>query len=184
MYVRKINIFAIFTLLYQHQGVPEFGSWEEDKGAPLYTKYFENVRKGKSPGKSTSKNYKGHPQALSKDPPAKASPLRTGSDPVVQKTKDERRKNRGLSVASIGRVSSPWKNRGSSEEQAVPVFGEWEDMNVPSAERYSGIFNRVREEKSPGKAPEMITSRVGRKNNLVSPLQTYYPAADLNYLLI
>ncbi|CAD6207646.1 unnamed protein product [Miscanthus lutarioriparius] len=78
-----------------HQGVPKFGSWE-DEGDHLYTQYFENARKGKSPGRSASQNdHSGDPEALSKDSPsAKASPLRTGSDPVVQKPKDERRANR------------------------------------------------------------------------------------------
>jgi len=75
------NLF--FILPHQHQGVPKFGSWE-DENDHLYTQYFENARKGKSPGK-------GDPETPSKDPPsAKASPLRTGSDPVVRKPKDER----------------------------------------------------------------------------------------------
>ncbi|TVT96979.1 hypothetical protein EJB05_03592 [Eragrostis curvula] len=79
----------------QHQGVPKFGSWENE-GDHLYTQYFENARKGKSPGRSVSQNdLKGDMEGLSKDPPsAKASPLRTGSDPVTRKPKDERRANR------------------------------------------------------------------------------------------
>ncbi|OEL31586.1 hypothetical protein BAE44_0007394 [Dichanthelium oligosanthes] len=78
-----------------HQGVPKFGSWE-DEGDHLYTQYFENARKGKSPGRSSSQNdHKGDSETPSKEPlSAKASPLRTGSDPVVQKPKDERRANR------------------------------------------------------------------------------------------
>lgn len=85
----------LFILLCQHQGVPKFGSWE-DEGDHLYTQYFENARKGKSPGRSASQNdHSGDPEALSKDSPsAKASPLRTGSDPVVRKPKDERHANR------------------------------------------------------------------------------------------
>ncbi|XP_062213018.1 RPM1-interacting protein 4-like isoform X2 [Phragmites australis] len=75
-----------------HQGVPKFGNWKDD-GDHLYTQYFENARKGKSPGRSVSQNdHNGDPEALSKDPPSvKASPLRTGSDPAVRKLKDERR---------------------------------------------------------------------------------------------
>uniref|UniRef100_A0A0A9F9X9 RIN4 pathogenic type III effector avirulence factor Avr cleavage site domain-containing protein n=1 Tax=Arundo donax TaxID=35708 RepID=A0A0A9F9X9_ARUDO len=78
-----------------HQGVPKFGSWE-DEADHLYTQYFENARKGKSPGRSVSRNdHSGDPEALSKDPAsAKASPLRTGSEPAVQKLKDERHANR------------------------------------------------------------------------------------------
>jgi len=78
-----------------HQGVPKFGSWE-DENDHLYTQYFENARKGKSPGRSATQNdNKGDPETPSKDPPsAKASPLRTGSDPAVRKPKDERRADR------------------------------------------------------------------------------------------
>ncbi|KAJ1292715.1 hypothetical protein BS78_01G011400 [Paspalum vaginatum] len=78
-----------------HQGVPKFGNWEGE-GDHLYTQYFENARKGKSPGRSANQNdHKGDPEMLSKDPQsAKASPLRTGSDQVARKPKDERRANR------------------------------------------------------------------------------------------
>ncbi|KAK3148769.1 hypothetical protein QOZ80_3AG0208400 [Eleusine coracana subsp. coracana] len=77
-----------------HQGVPKFGNWEE--GDQPYTQYFENARKGKSPGRPVSQNdNKEDLEGFSKDPPlTKASPLRTGSDPMVQKPKDERRANR------------------------------------------------------------------------------------------
>nr|AAO37945.1 hypothetical protein [Oryza sativa Japonica Group] len=48
------NVTCFFILpikLYQHKGVPKFGSWEdEDRGEHLYTQYFENARKGKSQG--------------------------------------------------------------------------------------------------------------------------------------
>ncbi|KAL6909555.1 hypothetical protein ACP4OV_001836 [Aristida adscensionis] len=79
----------------QHQGVPKFGSWENE-GDHLYTQYFENARKGKSPGRSVSQNdHNRDPEVLSKDSAsAKASPLRTGSDPVARKPKDERRASR------------------------------------------------------------------------------------------
>jgi hypothetical protein len=30
------------------------------------------------------------------------------------------------------------------EEVAVPPFGEWDDANAASGEKYTGIFNRVR----------------------------------------
>uniref|UniRef100_A0A0D9W1D3 RIN4 pathogenic type III effector avirulence factor Avr cleavage site domain-containing protein n=1 Tax=Leersia perrieri TaxID=77586 RepID=A0A0D9W1D3_9ORYZ len=73
-----------------HKGVPKFGSWEdEDRGEHLYTQYFENARKGKSPGRSVNpNNHHGDTDA-----PSKASPLRAGSDPAVRKLKDERRSN-------------------------------------------------------------------------------------------
>jgi hypothetical protein len=79
--------------LHQGPGVPKFGSWE-DEGDHPYTQYFENARKGKSPGRSATQNEHrtGDPEALFKEdttPSAKASPLRTGSeDPVAPKPKD------------------------------------------------------------------------------------------------
>jgi RPM1-interacting protein 4 len=75
----------------KHKGVPKFGSWEdEDRGEHLYTQYFENARKGKSPGRSVNpNNHHGDTEALSK-----ASPLHAGSDPAMRKPKDDRRSNR------------------------------------------------------------------------------------------
>lgn len=45
------------------------------------------------------------------------------------------------------------------DSTAVPVFGDWDDSNPASAEGYSHIFNKVREEKhgGGGKSPR-ITS--------------------------
>ncbi|RLM69220.1 putative disease resistance RPP13-like protein 2 isoform X2 [Panicum miliaceum] len=157
----------------QHQGVSKFGSWE-DQGTHLYANDFETAGKAKS----VSQNYtKGDPEALSKDPPsAKASPPRTGSDPVVQKSRDERRANRQddlcrqqARIVRQGGVSSlSWEDRGSSEGSratapttperykpdrgsAVPKFGEWEEASV--GESFTAIFNRVREDKRSSDAP-------------------------------
>jgi hypothetical protein len=33
------------------------------------------------------------------------------------------------------------------EEVAVPPFGEWDDANAASGEKYTGIFNRVRDDR-------------------------------------
>ncbi|KAM0928554.1 hypothetical protein ACQ4PT_002548 [Festuca glaucescens] len=77
-----------------HQGVPKFGSWEgEGQG---YTQYFENARKGKSPGRSVNPNDPNEAtEAPSNDPPSvKASPLRAGTEPELRKNKDERRATR------------------------------------------------------------------------------------------
>ncbi|GJY32786.1 pathogenic type III effector avirulence factor Avr cleavage site-containing protein [Tanacetum coccineum] len=41
---------------------------------------------------------------------------------------------------------------------AVPVFGDWDDANPASAEGYSHIFNKVREEKHGGGKSPRITS--------------------------
>ena len=87
-----------FTLLSQHQGVST------------------TARKAKSAGRSASQDKKGDPEALSKDPPsAKASTLRTGSDQVVQKSRNEKRANRPGRYVIAGVSSLSWENRGSSE---------------------------------------------------------------------
>lgn len=97
----RLSVLGVFInlltwiYLFQHQGpgVPKFGSWE-DEGDHPYTQYFENARKGKSPGRSATQNEHrtGDPEALFKEdttPSAKASALRTGSeDPVAPKPKD------------------------------------------------------------------------------------------------
>ncbi|XP_047071536.1 RPM1-interacting protein 4-like isoform X1 [Lolium rigidum] len=76
-----------------HQGVPKFGSWEDEGQA--YTQYFENARKGKSPGRSVNPNNpKEATEAPSNDPPSvKASPLRAGTEPGLR-SKDETRATR------------------------------------------------------------------------------------------
>ena len=45
------------------------------------------------------------------------------------------------------------------DSTAVPVFGDWDDSNPASAEGYSHIFNKVREEKhgGGGKSPRIST---------------------------
>ena len=88
-----------FTLLSQHQGVST------------------TARKAKSAGRSASQDKKGDPEALSKDPPsAKASPPRTGSDQVVQKSRNERSANRPSGRLVLAEFSSlSWEHMGSSE---------------------------------------------------------------------
>ena len=74
---------------------------------------------------------------------------------------------------------------------AVPKFGEWDEKDPSTGEGFTDIFNKVREEKQSGNAP-VITSDTGysRSNqghkyeSSVSPLQTYWHAAGLNYSFI
>jgi len=187
-----------FTLLYQRRQVSKSLRWE-DQGTHLYANYFKTARQVKYAGRSASQHYKkGDPEALSKDPPsAKASPTRTGSDPVVQKSRDERCANReddlcrqqARIVLQEGVSSLSWEQRGSSEGSrttapttpgrfkpergsAVPKFGEWDEASV--GESYSGIFNKVRDEKRSSDAPARTSgaaynrSDQGRKYKLVS----------------
>ena len=50
------------------------------------------------------------------------------------------------------------------EEVAVPPFGEWDDSNAASGEKYTGIFNRVRDDRlSPSTSRQPSTTR-GEEN--------------------
>jgi len=50
------------------------------------------------------------------------------------------------------------------EEVAVPPFGEWDDANAASGEKYTGIFNRVRDDRlSPSASRQPSTTR-GEEN--------------------
>ena len=54
------------------------------------------------------------------------------------------------------------------EEVAVPPFGEWDDANAASGEKYTGIFNRVRDDKlSPESSSRHQSSRNRREENKV-----------------
>ena len=105
-----------FTLLYQRRQVSKSLRWE-DQGTHLYANYFKTARQVKYAGRSASQHYKkGDPEALSKDPPsAKASTPRTGSDQVVQKSRNGKRANRPGRYVIAGVSSLSWENRGSSE---------------------------------------------------------------------
>ena len=74
---------------------------------------------------------------------------------------------------------------------AVPKFGEWDEKDPSTGEGFTDIFNKVREEKQSGNAPVITSdtgysrSNQGRKyESSVSPLQTYWHAAGLNYSFI
>jgi len=173
-----------FTLLYQRRQVSKSLRWE-DQGTHLYANYFKTARQVKYAGRSASQHYKkGDPEALSKDPPsAKASPTRTGSDPVVQKSRNERRANReddlcrqqARIVLQEGVSSLSWEHRTTAPTtpgrfkvkssgrgyetpdrgSAGPKFGDWEESNDASVsdDGFSAIFNKVREEKQSSDAP-------------------------------
>jgi hypothetical protein len=52
------------------------------------------------------------------------------------------------------------------EEVVVPPFGEWDDANAESGEKYTGIFNRVRDDRlSPNTSRQPSTIR-GAENKV------------------
>lgn len=61
-------------------------------------------------------------------------------------TPERRASSEGLGQHTPGR--SRMKPGGyEPEEVAVPPFGEWDDANAASGEKYTGIFNRVRDDR-------------------------------------
>lgn len=51
---------------------------------------------------------------------------------------------------------------------AVPPFGEWDEANAASGEKYTGIFNRVRDDKlSPDSSARQQSSGNRRDENKV-----------------
>ncbi|KAG8061778.1 hypothetical protein GUJ93_ZPchr0003g17137 [Zizania palustris] len=130
-----------------HKGVPKFGGWEdEDRGDHLYTQYFENARKGKSPGRSVNPNdHHGDTEALSK-----ASPLRAG--PVL-KPEDEKRTNREDEL----RRHEPTVRKPHAESPNH----RYGDPNYDSAARKTGV------EKSP--IHPRHQARIANKGGISSP---------------
>uniref|UniRef100_A0ACD6A8L6 Uncharacterized protein n=1 Tax=Avena sativa TaxID=4498 RepID=A0ACD6A8L6_AVESA len=114
-----------------HQGVPKFGNWEGEEQA--YTQYFENARKGKSPGRSVNPNDRNEDaEATPNDPPSvKASPLRAGAEPGLQKNRDERRATREDDVRRH-EVTAQKPNAESPNH----IYGD--QMNYDGAARKAG----------------------------------------------
>lgn len=98
--------------------------------------------------------------------------------PPHHQVKDGTRSNTGSpmwerKVSSEGTNGAPSSTPGRSrlrqvtlgdespdDSTAVPVFGDWDDSNPASAEGYSHIFNKVREEKhggGGGKSPRIAS---------------------------
>ncbi|XP_077250291.1 RPM1-interacting protein 4-like [Tasmannia lanceolata] len=120
------------------------------------------------------------------DPPRRANRVSGGYDRSTEQS--PLHPNHQARAASKGGVSSPaWERKGSSEGShglapntpvrsrlrpttrgdetpekgaAVPKFGEWDENNPSSADGYTQLFNKVREEKQIGaaKVPVMPTN--------------------------
>lgn len=53
------------------------------------------------------------------------------------------------------------------EAAAVPPFGEWDDANAASGEKYTGIFNRVRDDRLSPNTSTRQPSTTRREENKV-----------------
>ncbi|KAI8014712.1 RPM1-interacting protein 4 [Camellia lanceoleosa] len=125
----------------QRSHVPKFGNWESEENVP-YTVYFDKARKGRTGGKMINPNDpQENPDMFpNTEPTAQAPPSRTRTEP-------EEPPRRG----AVRTAHEHQPDRGA----AVPKFGEWDESNPSSADGYTHIFNRVREERhtGPGNAP-------------------------------
>lgn len=60
------------------------------------------------------------------------------------------------------------------EEVAVPPFGEWDDANAASGEKYTGIFNRVRDDRlSPNTSARQPSTSHGEQNKAQQVCYSY-----------
>lgn len=56
----------------------------------------------------------------------------------------------------------------AEDEVTVPPFGDWDDSNAASGEKYTGIFNRVRNDKlSPNSSVKQPPSSSGNQEHKV-----------------
>ncbi|KAG1330890.1 RPM1-interacting protein 4 [Cocos nucifera] len=145
------------------------------------------------PQKSTTNSPHHHygDQPNSSDPPRRAGRTSGGSDSHSIE-RSPLHPHYQVKAVNRGGVSSPsWERKGSSEGihghssnpagrsrlkaggrgdetpekgSAVPKFGEWDENNPSSADGYTHIFNKVREEKQTGSAKVPVIS-----NDLIYP---------------
>ncbi|KAI3706214.1 hypothetical protein L6452_23808 [Arctium lappa] len=100
-----------------------------------------------------------HPKRVSTQPKA-GTRSNTGSPMWERKVSSEGNNNAAPSTPGRSRLRQVTLGDETPDDStAVPVFGDWDDNDPASAEGYSHIFNKVREEKhgGGGKSPR-ITS--------------------------
>ncbi|CAO2041956.1 unnamed protein product [Urochloa humidicola] len=82
-------------------------------------------------------------------------------------TPERRPSSEGHGQHTPGRSRMKPSDRGyePEEEVAVPPFGEWDDANAASGEKYTGIFNRVRDNRlSPNNSARQPSTTRGEEN--------------------
>ncbi|CAN1767497.1 RPM1-interacting protein 4 [Linum perenne] len=150
-----IKNYILFLLQQQQQRshVPKFGNWESDDNVP-YTAYFDKARKGRTGGKMINPNDPmENPDLLVEQTPSAPPKVRVESEepPAGQvRRTHERRRSREDNEFKQQAVGSP--NRRPDQSSAVPKFGDWDENNPASADGYTHIFNKVREERLGGGA--------------------------------
>ncbi|GMN50288.1 hypothetical protein TIFTF001_019450 [Ficus carica] len=162
----------------QRTHVPKFGNWENEENVP-YTAYFDKARKGRTGTKMINPNDpEENPDILSDYSTSADTSLANqkadgGPKPAehgaVRPAHESRRskEDNDLKFANspvnnhnnLGRrPSSELANqrhgsagRGAPDHgAAVPKFGEWDETNPASADGFTHIFNKVREERQIG----------------------------------
>uniref|UniRef100_A0A8R7PFL2 RIN4 pathogenic type III effector avirulence factor Avr cleavage site domain-containing protein n=1 Tax=Triticum urartu TaxID=4572 RepID=A0A8R7PFL2_TRIUA len=74
----------------------------------------------------------------------------------------------GQHTPGRGRTRQSNQSYNPDDEVAVPPFGEWDEANAASGEKYTGIFNRVRDDKlSPDSSARQQSSGNRKDENKV-----------------
>ncbi|XP_078175886.1 RPM1-interacting protein 4-like isoform X2 [Carex rostrata] len=184
----------------QNPRIPKFGNWE-DADTMQYTQYFEAARKSRVTHRSVNHNSMSHIPGVftPKAEPGRDGRAIPGSPSVGPKVLRERRRSwdeiaarslphhrhwydENVASPSGGRPRLRTRDRGQEKPErasALPKFGEWDEKGPSSAETYTRIFDRVREDKQSGLDQQPDTA-----NNLVNPqynkqFDSYQPSGCL-----
>ncbi|TVU13929.1 hypothetical protein EJB05_37368 [Eragrostis curvula] len=87
-------------------------------------------------------------------------------------TPERRISSEGHGQHTPGRSRMNPSGRGyePEEEVVVPPFGEWDDANAASGEKYTGIFNKVRNNRlSPPSSIGQPSTAHGQENQVKQP---------------
>ncbi|KAG8070748.1 hypothetical protein GUJ93_ZPchr0006g44880 [Zizania palustris] len=102
---------------------------------------------------------------------ATASPRSKHRSAGMMQTSERKPSSEGRAPVTPGRSRLKQSGRGfeaAEDEVTVPPFGDWDDSNAESGEKYTGIFNRVRHDKlSPNVSVNQPASSAGHKKHKV-----------------
>ncbi|KAM0890146.1 hypothetical protein ACQ4PT_027237 [Festuca glaucescens] len=124
----------------------------------------EQLGDGSAP-RSPYRNAAGSASPMHSNSPSRPKPRATG-----MQTPDRRASSEAHGQHTPGRSRMRPSNQGynAEEEVAVPPFGEWDAGDATSGEKYTGIFNRVRDDKlSPDSSSRQQSSGNRRQDNKV-----------------
>eukprot|EP00257_Ricinus_communis_P025521 XP_025012935.1 RPM1-interacting protein 4 isoform X1 [Ricinus communis] len=149
----------------QRSAVPKFGNWETEENVP-YTVYFEKARKGNTAGKMKGNDPKQKPDTVTTKPSIQTSSFRMKSigaqrgQEAVRSKHEQGGNNQQRRLRSVNRGDD-----SSDHSAAVPKFGDWDETNPASADGYTHIFNKVREEKQGGPAKVPVQPTESSRSN-------------------